>query len=174
MSTVSLDEVKAHLNISDSQFDDELSAMIDAAEAILSQSVGPLDVQDAVTVSVAGAGILVLPKAPVAAVSALAAQSVTIDPALYTVDAAAGLIRFADGRSTTSAYLVTYQAGWDELPADIALAVKEMVRHLWRTQRGTSQRPGSSDSSTPQQGYLLPYLVEQLIEPYRLVGVGAA
>jgi hypothetical protein len=82
---------------------------------------------------------------------------------------------------------VVYQAGWQvgadpeadgyvALPADLVLAAKEMVRHLWLTQRGSGvQRPGSRPSDTlsntlPGAAYTLPFRVEQLLAPYIRAG----
>ena len=58
-------------------------------------------------------------------------------------------------------------------PPDLALATKELVRHLWLTQRGAS--PGNAgalpDLGDPVVGtsYSWPWRVEQLIAPYLLV-----
>jgi hypothetical protein len=66
---------------------------------------------------------------------------------------------------------VVYSAGRASCPADLLLAVRELVRHIWETQRGGTRRPGSSASSETANtiagaAYLFPFRVEQLLAPY--------
>ena len=65
-----------------------------------------------------------------------------------------------------SDWTVTYTAGWATIPAGMRLAVLEMVRHLWRPQRGSTAR-GPEDNGP---GYLVPNRVRELIEPHLLPG----
>jgi hypothetical protein len=70
---------------------------------------------------------------------------------------------------------VVYQAGWQvgadpeadgyvALPADLVLAAKEMVRHLWLTQRGSGvQRPGSRPPDTLVATSAVPAVIDALI-----------
>lgn len=179
MSALSLSDAKAHLNLpsTSTTYDAELQSMIDAAEAIIGNVVGPLTAQDPRTDRVQGGNPLVLPVAPVASVaSVVVAGGSAVDLAGVTVLKDAGVLRMADPSLdfTQPLYDVTYTPGRASVPADLLLAVKEMVRHLWETQRGSSQRPGTSDEPEPTGGYLMPWRVEELIEPYRFVRIGAA
>jgi hypothetical protein len=53
----------------------------------------------------------------------------------------------------------------------LLMAVKELVRHMWQTQRGPTRRPGSQPSESaantvPGAAYLLPFRVSELIAPH--------
>jgi hypothetical protein len=66
-------------------------------------------------------------------------------------------------------YTVVYNAGRASVPADLLLAVKELVRHLWGSQQGSGSRPGSTpESASP--GFLMPYRVLELIGPHMQPG----
>jgi hypothetical protein len=73
-------------------------------------------------------------------------------------------------------YDVVYQAGRATVPADLLQALKELVRHVWTTQRGSGvQRPGAMSSEAlsitlPGAAYTLPIRVEQLLIPYQRFG----
>lgn len=177
MSALSLDRAKRHLNITTTTSDVELQDTINAAEALLGRWVGPLTTQAPATVRlVGGVDTLVLPVAPIQSVSAVVGvDSAVVNVADLALDQSAGMLRYADmvTRFGAIAYDVTYVAGWATVPEDLLYAIQEEVRHLWATQRGGGVRPGAPvDQQTP--GYLLPYRVQELIEPYRLIAVGAA
>jgi hypothetical protein len=72
---------------------------------------------------------------------------------------------------------VTYQAGWTTLPADLRMAVLELVRWLWQTQSGSRIQQNQPPMRAPDQGpmafNLLPPRVKELVSPYRYrMGVG--
>jgi hypothetical protein len=176
MAALSLPLAKAHLNIDVDTSDTELQAIIDAAEAILANSVGPLTTLPARTDRVAGGWKLVLPLAPVVSVASITAtDGATAVLADLTVNLAAGIIYYSDNvtRFWQGVYDVTYTPGRATVPADLMLGIKEMVRHLWESQRGTLNVLTRSPEA-PTAAYLMPYRVQELIEPYRLVNVGAA
>jgi hypothetical protein len=177
MSALTLQQARDHLNISNAVSDVEIQATIDAAEAILAQSVGPLSTLAARTDRLPGGTKLVLPIAPVISVTSVTSPdgSLAVDLTTVTKNLPAGVLYFTDNATwfTSSVYDVTYVPGRATLPGDLLLAVKEMVRHLWMTQRGSgASRSGGGDMQAP--GYLMPYRVQELLEPYRLVTVGAA
>lgn len=179
MSVLALSLAKTHLNLTGTTHDTELQTFIDAAEATIGRLIGPLEVEE-YTERVRGRrSMLELAKLPVVEIvsvtpdpgSALDLDSVQFDPA-GVIELASGYGRFASAN-----YTVVYRAGWQDLPdtalpADILLAVKELVRHLWETQRGSGAgRPGSRSSdavanTVPGAAYALPIRVEQLLSPY--------
>lgn len=174
MSTVTLAEVKAHLNIDSVAYDDELQTFIDAAEAVIVQRVGPLTATTVTARVNGGDGGLILPVLP-----ALSVTSVTpVGGAALTVgdlylDSASALVTYVSGsRFASTSYDVVYQAGRATLPADLKMAVLELVRHLWQTQRGSGARPGggplsdAAANTVPGAAYLLPFRVEALIAPH--------
>lgn len=168
MSVVLLADVKLHLNIAVTTYDAELQTVIDAAEAILTKRVGPL-ASTAATIRLAG-GVweLVLPITPVISLTSVtpsdAATALTLTD--LHLETNTGRVSYNANRAFVARYYdVAYAAGRASCPEDLKLAVKELVRHLWMSQRGAGGRPGSatSDGTPPAAGYLLPYRVQELI-----------
>lgn len=186
MSVLQLQAAKSHLNLTaGANVDLELQAFIDAAEAAIGRKVGQLEVTTH-TERIAGRRnqleVTHLPLLEVVSITAepgtaLDVETLECDPA-GVISSVAGYGRFG-----AHAYRVVYRAGWldpdddaAELQADLLLAVKELVRHLWSTQRGSGvARPGSRPADTvantlPGAGYALPIRIEQLISPYVPLG----
>jgi Phage gp6-like head-tail connector protein len=171
MSALSLDEVKQHLNLTGTGSDVELQETIDAAERVIGHYVGPLEPTTKRSRVTAHAGALILPVKPVLSItSATDRYSAALTTSELTVDGPTGIVSGYYIRSTD--YDVTYIAGWATLPADLKQAVKEMVRHLWKVQRGGAVRPGSAAADTATPGFLVPNVVASMIEPYTSVAVG--
>lgn len=177
MSVLTLDEVKDHLGIAPTDTDDdtELQRFIDAAESAVGRRCGVLG-QASVTARVDGGASLVLPTAPVASLTSVtpvggAAEDLS---SLY-LNEAAGTVGRVDGSAFTArVYDVAFTAGRASAPPDLLLAAKELVRHLWLTQRGAA--PGSpgalpdlGDPTAVGTSYSFPWRVEQLMAPYLLV-----
>lgn len=177
MSVVSVPEVKTHLNLTVATHDVELQTFIDSAEGAISERVGPL-APTATTARVRGGGAaLVLPVSPaVSLTSVTPADSTALTLADLHLDTGAGLVTYNSGSAFSARYYtVVYSAGRATSPADLKLAVKELVRHLWATQRGTTARPGSRESESasntlPGAAYAFPFRVEQLIAPHEQPG----
>jgi len=173
MSAVTLAAAKSHLNIAVSTNDGELQGFIDSAEAAIARRVGPL-ASTATTARVRGCSdALVLPKSPaVSLTSVTPADGVALTLADLYLDTLAAVVTYDSGAAFTARYYdVVYEAGRAECPDDLVLAVKELVRHLWSTQRGPTRRPGSTDSDSasntiPGAAYIFPFRVEQLIAPH--------
>lgn len=172
MSVVSLADARQFLNFTSDVDDDELVSMIDRAQAILERRVGPLEPVTVTDEVHTGPGPIVLRKYPV-----LSATAATYAGAAVTdldLDVDSGVLYGTFG-SVSRAVKVTYTAGRDLLPADLEEAVLELVKHLWVSQRVPGVgRPGfqgfgggTGESDPPAAaGYLLPYRVQSLIEPY--------
>jgi hypothetical protein len=178
VSVVALGEVKTHLNLTASTHDAELQSLIDAAEAAIGERVGPL-APTAETARVRGGGrdTLVLPISPVVSLTSVTpvdGDALTLSD--LHLDQESGLIAFeAGGSFSLRHYDVAYDAGRTECPADLKLAVKELVRHVWSTQRGPTTRPGSRESegaanTLPGAAYVFPFRVEQLLAPHEQPG----
>jgi hypothetical protein len=178
MSALSLSEAKTHLNIEGTTDDGELQTIIDAAEGAIAGRCGPL-ASTAVTARVpGGTRSLVLPMAPVISLTSVTpVGSTALDVSTLYLNQAAGVVEFADGFLWFIArrYDVVFEAGRSAVPADLLLAVKEMVRHLWLTQRGSAPgSPGALPNTSefevvaPETGrsYSFPWRVEQLLTPY--------
>ena len=142
ISIVSMAEVKAHLNKTTTTDDDELSAYLMAATELVEDRVG-ICVARSFTCEVDdGQWALVLPYRPVISV-----QSVTsiwpggpswADPSLFVVDGEAGIIRLAAMLPFWwGPWTMTLTAGRQQIAERWIHAVKEQIRHLWETQRGS-------------------------------------
>lgn len=182
MSALTLAQAKTHLNLSAATTHDvELQTFIDAAEAAIEAVIGPITARSVTAVIRSGnTSTLVLPVAP-----AISLTSVVVDDGAaevlgdFSLDLASGLVTRAEPWADSFAagiYTITYSAGRNPVPADIRLAIAEMVRHLWSTQRGPSGRPGSQQSETlantlPGAAYALPVRVTQLLAPHTFAGL---
>lgn len=140
---VSLDAVKAKLNITTATFDDELQDYIDSATETLRALVGRLTPQTIVERVYAGTGVLLLSEWPIESVTQVAdTTGVVVDPTLYTLDARVGVIRSVPDASWLSGhYDVTYVAGWTRVPASVREAARIIVQHQWRTENGGGGLP---------------------------------
>lgn len=169
MSVVTLAQAKSHLNITVATFDSELQSMLDSCEAALVKKVGPL-ASTATTVDVEGGRCLLLPTTPVVSLTSVTpinGTALTVSDLHVTTS---GVITWTLGGCFTSTwYTVVYQAGRATLPDDLKLAVLELVRHKWTTQRG-SGRPGSVEP-IPGAAYMFPYVVNELIADHIQIGV---
>lgn len=173
MSALKLADAKAHLNITTTDDDGELQGVIDSAEAALAELVGPLT-PTATTSRVLGGGpYLVLPVSP-------AIELASVTPHLGTaltltdlwLETRTGVVTQNSGAGfPVRHYTVVYSAGRTSVPDDLTMAVKELVRHMWSTQRGVTRRPGSaaSDSASntlPGAAHILPFRVTELLGPH--------
>lgn len=176
MSSVQLTDVKQFLNktgVNDSGDDEELQLFLDRAEAILTKRIGPLSPTPVTGEKHTGPGPLVLRRYPV--ISVTSATSAGVDVTDLDLDLDSGVLYGSFTAYPPRQVSITYVAGRDFLPADLEEAVLELVRHLWKSQRGGGSLrptfPGEDDPTTQQPGgasYLLPYRVESLIEPHLL------
>lgn len=181
MSVLSLAEAKQHLNITNTANDDEVVAFRDAAEAFITRRIGPLEPTVVTRRVVRYGNSLVLPVVPVLSLTSVSpdyGSPVTVGDLRF--DADSGVVSYTAATATFGRYLYTvvYTAGWPDgqLPADLLMAVKELLRHLWTSQRGSGVRPGSrppegAANTLPGASYLLPIRVEQLLANYQLPGI---
>lgn len=178
MSVLTLDEVKDHLGIAPTDTDDdtELQRFVDAAESAVGRRCGGLGLTASMARVDGRSSSLVLPTAPVTSLTSVTpVGGVAEDLSGLCLNEAAGTVERSDGSGFTArVYDVAFTSGRDTAPADLLLATKELVRHLWLTQRGAA--PGSpgalpdlGDPVTAGTSYSWPWRVEQLLAPYLLV-----
>lgn len=162
-----LEDVKKHLNITTTDQDDELSGIVYAASTAIEKRVGPLEPTTVTATVVSDGWSLILPVVPVLSLTTVVPQyGSDIGASGFFLGGAAGVATPLPGTALHyGVYTVTYEAGYDYPPDDLMLAIYEMVRHLWKPQRGAAARPGSPDMAT-NPGYLIPNMVAELIEPY--------
>ena len=100
----------------------------------------------------------------------LTSSSYRLDPCGEYVERITGIVRgyWAPGVGTV---VITYRAGVTGF--DLSLArqgVKELLKHLWQTQRGSRKTNYSADEYDPGTAYSMPIRVAQLLEPLRVAG----
>lgn len=171
MSVLDLADAKSHLNITAATYDAELQSVVDTAEAVIAAKCGPLTPTPVVRRIRASGAEMVLPSMPVVSltvVEPVGGDALTLAD-LY-LETSTGIVSWLDGGSFTGLYDVIYEGGRASVPADLLHAIKELVQHLWTSQRGGRGR--GAEASNPA-AYLLPYRVQTLIEPH-LMGPGFA
>lgn len=172
---VTLTDAKTHLNITVSTYDDELSRMIGVAEDVIASRCGPLapvSVTCRVRGTAHGIALPTMPAISLTSVTPVNGTALTLGD-LY-LDTPAGVVSYNSGGSLTGTYDVVYRAGREICPNDLFMAVLELLRHMWNSQRGagnpaTSPFDGASNT-LPGAGYLLPFRVSELIAPYLSIG----
>jgi hypothetical protein len=174
---VSLEDVKAHLNLSATQTgnDEELRSSILAASQWVESKIGPVTRRTFTQTFRRWGTPLVLDNVPVVSVTSVTPTGgVAYDALLLDVDLEAGLIYPAYGyRWPTWFYgtlVVEYVAGRAVVPALIQWAVKEFVAWLWDTQRGPAQaspvQADFADQLATGSFATVPHRIEQALQPY--------
>lgn len=178
MSALTLADAKTHLNITGSASDTELQTFIDAAEATIAERCGPL-ASTATTSRVEGGATLVLPVSPAVSLTSVTPVGGTaLSLTGISLYGARGVVSYDSGAPFSERlYDVVYNAGRSSVPADLMLAVKELVRHMWATQRGNQPAfagalPDDDGELAPNSAnYLFPRRVEQLMSRHEQVNL---
>lgn len=134
MLYVTLAEVRKYLNTSNVTNDDELTDFADAAEARVLKLCGPSAVAGSATrtITPSSSGTVVLPAAPVSAVTSVVDAAGNALP--YVPYLEAGLLTVHARGPVT----VTYTTGASIPVALIRTAILMVLGRLWETQRGNS------------------------------------
>lgn len=178
MAVLSLADAKTHLNITVPTYDAELQTFIDSAESVLAQHCGPLAATAKTERLRGGRAALALRTTPAISLTTVTpADGAALSIADLHLDQSSGVVTYNSGATFGARYYdVAYSAGRATCPGDLLLAVKELVRHLWESQRGGgTRRPGSAASeitanTVPGAAYLLPFRVAELIAPHLQAG----
>lgn len=173
---VSLDEMKAHLRITTSAQDEELRTFLFAATAAAESWCGRLfRRQTVVEVRSGGTSSILLDEGPALSITTVTESGTTLAASDYYLDGQTLTRR--DGTYSAGCWLeglgnvtVTYVAGMSTFPEDLRHGLKELVRHLWQTQRGNMPVPnqGPDDVYIPGLTYTFPRRVLELLSPYDL------
>jgi hypothetical protein len=169
---VSLADAKAHLNLTGVEFDEELRAFIEAVTPVVEDVVGPVVARTYTEVH-SGGPFLVLGYSPVISLTSLApvlTNGITYEVADLDVDTEVGVVRRLDGGRFCGPLRAVYKAGRPIVPANISQGAKEVIRHMWETQRGHSgARPGFGEEEfvTTGSGYTVPRRVMELLAPHK-------
>ncbi len=184
---------KSHLNLGSSSTDDEeLGKFLRRTERALVRRVGHVALSDPITKQFHRRGgrytTLRVDDLPIAVVTEVHAGGGIVPAADLgatgwyfedDTDRRVGILRHTSSFGSGAAS-VTYRAGHVEIPEDLELASLELLRHLWKTQRGgLSTRPGlrgertdAGDEEQTPKGFSWPKRVLELIEPFVLPAAG--
>lgn len=190
LGIVSLDEVKAHLNIpsSNTTNDEEIRRFIDAASDLAENYVGcVLGRKSFASEKYSGNTDIIRLRNPRAiSITSVYENGVLLDPVAYVLDPTGQrLTRVTTGSLSGPNYfgiwapgaeniVVSYVAGFVNPPPAAKQGVLEIIRHLWQTQRGPSAVVGRNQSgddfyTTPT--YSLPRRAMELLDPVSLPGL---
>lgn len=173
---ISIDELKAHANITSSTQDIELELMRDAAQDAVEALIGPV-LWRTVTEDLAPSnGQVSLTQFPVVSVTSLVTAWSSMPVNFYTINLQYGEISlgrhgYGYPNALVGLLTATYVAGRASVPAAIRMAGLIIAAHLWETQKGNS--PGGSalpsDDYSPGvigMGYAIPARAMDLLAPY--------
>jgi hypothetical protein len=148
ISLISFADGKLHLNEQGSLQDEEIRSFMETATEVVESIVGPCIIRTFTDRVRTGGGQLLLPRFPVVSVTSVTSvrtPSTTYLTAELDVDLDAGVVSLNTGWGFTDGpWNVVYKAGRSIIPARYVQADKEMLWHLWTTQRGAL-----ADSTTP-------------------------
>lgn len=178
MAFVSLADVKAHMNKTDTADDDELAGFITAACQMIVERIGqvtPVAVIDEIDLHRPAGAIIPLtqPVLSVTSVTIAGNPPITIPEADpdngvqgWRLDAG-GVLRHTRyfSRGTIR---ITYRAGRTPIPGNVRLAALELASHLWRSSQlnSSGNRPalsGQDDLTMRGWTYALPFRVRELL-----------
>lgn len=175
MSLPTIGDLKAHLNMSSANTNDdgELADMLDAAVDVVEGYVGPLAAKNVTETHRVNSDVLVLRRVPVASLVSVSHFGIAQDVGLFEVDPDSGIVRRADGYGFVGTYSVAYSVGRPAVPAAIRLAILIIAGHLWETQRGSTGGDGpiaaendAAFGGTPGAGYAIPNRARDLLARY--------
>lgn len=172
-----LDDAKAQLNITGTTHDLELESYISSVTDVVEHHIGPVIIRE-VSEERQGGPFLVLAHTPVVSLTSVTpvlSGGISYDVTTLVFNAATGVVRRGDGSAFTGGpFTVIYQAGraaiTEDVPANINLAARIIVAHLWDTQRGGFGAPrlgGDTDMAPTPMGFLVPRRALELLNPDR-------
>jgi len=171
---LSLADVKARLNITDTTNDEELRRIAAAATARLAAETHRTlaSVTQTATVDMTGLGrtIVTLPKPCWLSITSVTDDGASVDADDWRLDETGQTLTRRNGATWMGEVTVTGRAGvtGDDL-AIAQQAALELTAHLWETQRVPMGR-NSAPGPVPGMGYALPNRVSEMIAPLCLPG----
>lgn len=171
---VSLEDAKAFLSINSSDSDEELRTFLDVAcERIEIEAGQVLGRRTVVREFTRPSGAITFPWVPILSVTSVVDDGDTLPASDYLVFKQSGVIEPTgawQGNLTVTA--VCGFGGVRSLPSPMQHAVRDTLRHLWQTQRGTLRMGIGADDWSPMMSFTLPRRANENISPYRMPGFG--
>jgi uncharacterized phiE125 gp8 family phage protein len=178
VTIVALADCKEHLRISGTGDDDKLRRMLVTATSMCEKRTGRWRRATVTETHDGGRSQLLLREPNIVSITTVTESGTALTAGDYVLDRAAGLL--TRGSSTSPScwawgiqnVAVAMVAGPDDqvIPDDIQLGVKELVRHLWDTQRGGMELPaGGAESGFGDFGvntFSIPRRVLELWHPW--------
>ncbi|MFF2094860.1 hypothetical protein [Streptomyces sp. NPDC058202] len=173
MAIVSLADAKKQLNIPDDETseDVEILGFVDAATAAVEEQLGtivePRTVVDELDFRRSVTSFL-LQSVPVISLTSLTSldgtRSWDVSPGAAHVDKDSGRVTLL-GATISGSAIAIYQAGDLSPGANVRLAAKIIIQHLWETQRGTMgvQLGGDGEPYVPGRGFAVPRRAIELL-----------
>jgi hypothetical protein len=174
---VSLADLKRHLNITTTTYDDELRAFgMVAADLVEGHCNRYWRRRTVVDTFDAGGEAVNLTHTPVLSVTSVVAREVAVSTQNYRVNLLTGRLRYRWGffPGDYEDLVVTYVAGATTVPPVVQQAALETTRHLWQTQRGAMGARNAlagDEFGAAGMSYSLPRRVSELLASVRVQGM---
>jgi len=176
---VSLADIKRHLNITTTTYDDELRSFGEvAADLVEGHCNRYWRRRTVVDTFDAGGEAVNLTKTPIISITSVVAREVAVPTQNYRVNLLTGRLRYRWGffPGDYEDLVVTYVAGAVSTPPVVRQATLETVRHLWMTQRGSmgSRNALAGDDFSDRgmgMSFSLPRRVTELLASVRVQGM---
>lgn len=154
---LSIEEMREAAGVSDGAHDERLMRMADDVAEMLARACGIAEVagnpvtfraetvRETIDVDLAGRSLW-LARRPIVSVASVVRNDVEIDPDTYRVDAGGGRVwRSGSGFDVIwpcGTYVVTYEAGYADVPPALRQAAMRMLRSLWWRDGPDAREPG--------------------------------
>ena len=175
---VSIADAKRYLRKTNAADDELLAAFVEAGCLAIEDRIGPVTPRTETYVPgvLACGTTVILPRAPVIAVTALVCNGTVVpewdveDPTTpgWRLNPGAGLVDYVGGRWPYGYLTVSYRVGQSPVLGNVRLAALELISHLWRSSQlnASPARPGlSGDDQIVVQGqaYAFPNRCRELL-----------
>lgn len=144
------------------QWLDDLRLYIAAATPVIEDIVGTVVPKTFTQVIPKGWNFAALYERPVNAITSIVYPDATTITE-YDLRSESGMLYLS--ANTTAAATVTYTAGVTQVPQNVRLATRELVRHWWQQGMQAQHAGGGEGEVTTQMGYAVPRRVMELASP---------
>ncbi len=163
---ISLADAKQALNMTSTVDDEELRTFVGAGSLVVSRLRGEAVIRQTLVEEHRCNGRAALNCPPVLSLTSVVAMDGTYTWTVADLHVSpSGVVKPKRGLGLFGDVIFTYVAGYTVIPEDITQATRQIVQHLWETQRGTrgATRPGGTDGTVMVAGYSIPNRVVELL-----------